>query len=285
MPSSAVSSAVSYTDLTYFSISKTDSLPSFSNEVAKTTLLSPSRLKGVAYGKVVSMSYLTKRLAAFLFGASFQLMDVISDTYFAVSVHDDERIPASLRTNVLVFLVLSTVLWLLISFAIAWGLKASIGYHDHKGLQQVALLCCLWSLVAFDCPLFLVSLPQMVVKVVDIESGPKKAKPKALSNSVFVLGFGSRSEWKASNHYGLISHLPTFLLEDIPLFILNIQISHHTKSFSFISILSLILSGAGICKKGFTIFTWCRSGSSDDTVQEDGGTAGGQVGAVGDKRL
>ena len=86
----------------------------------------------------------------------------------------------------------------------------------------------------------------------------------ALSNSLFLLGYQSREEWKASTHYGLFSHLPTFFLEDIPLFVLNIQIMAATKSFTFVSSISLFLSLCGIMSKGKSMFLWCRAGARAD---------------------
>jgi len=54
----------------------------------------------------------------------------------------------------------------------------------------------------------------------------------------------------ASTHYGLLTHLPTFLLEDIPLFFINAQISlNDSSSVSFTSIIALIFSLFGIVKK------------------------------------
>ena len=222
-------------DLTYFRInSATATLTPFENEVTKTTLQSSARLKHVSYGKVVSMSYLTKKLALFLLSASLQVLDVLSDVYFCHSLYTQpsyDDLPESLKTRVLVFLLLSTALWLAISFIIAFNFKDAIGYNDHSAsaMSKPLLLLSLMSLVAFDCPLFLISLPQRTVKVSDITVDDKKR----LSNSVFVLGFESRGEWKASTHYGLISHLPTFVFEDIPLFILNIQISMYINECEF----------------------------------------------------
>jgi hypothetical protein len=129
--------------------------------------------------------------------------------YFTASLYSPANkalLPSRLRTQVLAFLCLSTFLWLAVSFAIAWSFRMAVGYSDYpKLLDKTILLLCLWALVAFDCPLFLVALPSRVVKVADIEQAQtgdyeavntSKGKGTALSNSVFVLGFESRSEWK-----------------------------------------------------------------------------------------
>ncbi|GMI45736.1 hypothetical protein TrCOL_g13459 [Triparma columacea] len=240
-----------------------------------------ARSHNMKYGKIVDMSYLAKKLTSFFLGASFLLIDLLSDTYFCVSLYHDESyadVSTGRKHAFLAFLVLSTTLWILSSFVIALSFKSSVGFHDQpSALQKIILLLCLTALVAFDLPMYLLAMPQRTVLVTDVRrsdlptfspsrkspSSPSPNSPSSprppISNSLFVLGYSSRSEWKASTHYGLFSHLPTFLFEDIPLFIINAQISL-SASVSFTSVLALIFSLFGIFRKGWTIYNFCREG-------------------------
>jgi hypothetical protein len=61
------------------------------------------------------------------------------------------------------------------------------------------------------------------------------------------------------------------VFEDIPLFILNVQVTSHLGAFSFVSSVSLALSLLGILKKGRTISQWIMNSMCGD----DGGSSAG----------
>ena len=81
-----------------------------------------------------------------------------------------------------------------------------------------------------------------------------------------------------------MSHLPTFLFEDVPLFILNVQISAHLRSFPVVSVISLVLSAVGIVKKGWTILQWCSQGVKGDVEGGEEGREGGGGGGSESER-
>jgi len=164
-------------------------------------------------------TYLAKKLAIFFVGSSLTLIDLLSDTYLCISLFSDEsyaNVSSSTKRAFLVFLVLSTALWLLASLSIALSFKNSVGYHDQPSpLSKAILVLCLTALIAFDLPMYLIAMPQRVMLVTDIRGGPSTSfspspkspptspssspsspKPPPISNSLFVLGYASRSEWK-----------------------------------------------------------------------------------------
>lgn len=137
------------------------------------------------YAKVVSMDYLARQLARFFVAGSCQAVDVISDVYFVSQLYTSpvyDGVSSSLKTTALCLLALSLVLWFAVSFHIANSFKANLGFED--GLPRRTSLLTLLStavLVAFDCPLFLITAPQRTVKVADITS---ERDPKVTTNSL-----------------------------------------------------------------------------------------------------
>ncbi|GMH68804.1 hypothetical protein TrLO_g1826 [Triparma laevis f. longispina] len=251
-----------YSALSHVPLGNDTLLPSFLNE-APGAFHSKS-IKG-SYGKIVSMDYLVRKLCQFFMSGSLQVVDILTDLYYVYQLHTSslyEGVSERTKTAALVFLILSCVLWILVSLSISWSFKENLGYSDlPASLKFTTLMSCTF-LIAFDCPLFLISLPQRTVKVADITG----TKDGGLSNSVFVLAFDDRREWKTSTHYGLLSHLPTFLFEDVPMFIINCQVSAEVNDATFESILCLLLSLGGILFKFKMIANWCSTGTGEKDV-------------------
>mmetsp|Transcript_1534 Transcript_1534/g.2693 ORF Transcript_1534/g.2693 Transcript_1534/m.2693 type:complete len:280 (+) Transcript_1534:21-860(+) len=260
--SSTTSAAPIYSALSHVPLGCDDNLPAFLNEAPGA--FHSTSIKG-SYGKVVSMDYLVRKLCQFFMSGSLQVVDILTDLYYVYQLKTSALyagVGEGTKSAAVVFLALSFALWVLVSLSIAWSFKENLGYSDlPSSLKLTTLLSCTL-LIAFDCPLFLISLPQRTVKVADIAG----AKDGGLSNSVFVLAFDDRREWKTSTHYGLLSHLPTFLFEDVPMFIINCKISAEVNDATFESILCLLLSLGGILFKFKMIAEWCRLGTSQKEI-------------------
>merc|ERR1711865_1165283 len=73
----------------------------------------------------------------------------------------------------------------------------------------------LYLVYLFNMPTYLLILGRRFVKLASVQDGPHQ-------NHVFVLAYEDDDDWMTKQYFGLQSHIPAFIFEDIPSIVLNI---------------------------------------------------------------
>lgn len=212
-------------------------LPQFSDIESHEQFVRPIDLSATKFYKTLSINDAIGIMANSALNAIFQVLDIISDFYLAVSLFTDEAYIDVSDSAKLAFVLL---LFLSMLFTIGMSLVMTCTHVMDMSLlrsfskdtrttctQRCMTLFSTFIMMFFGLPTHLAAFGRIV---------------KVAGNNI-VLMYDSKDEYKASKKITLLaSHTWVLFLEDFPLFIINLYIAGATDTFTFSAIVALMFT-------------------------------------------
>ena len=168
---------------------------------------------------------------------SFQLIDILTDVYFAVALYHNEAykdVPTMLRDTYVGFLIVSMAVSAIVPLVAAYRVSDDLLPSGRTAWTFQGRLAVFFAL-AFDMPIHLLFHKDFTT----FEEG-----------WLVVSAYRDIHDYKKWSHVGVIwSHSFSLLLEDIPLFIISVMITSVLDEFTFVVVMALTFSFFAVCFK------------------------------------